>query len=71
MRAAALCFACDAPAPSHPAGLRAPCWCRASQVIRCSDGVQVDIPSLWGLNERAVVVWARTFGWWVASVVGI
>ncbi|KAI8472676.1 MAG: seleno protein U [Monoraphidium minutum] len=32
------------------------------QVIHCSDGARVDIPSLWGPQERAVVVWARTFG---------
>jgi hypothetical protein len=41
-------------------------------VIRCSDGARLDIPSLWAPSERAVVVWARTFGcpfcWWVLRV---
>lgn len=32
------------------------------QVIRCSDGAKLDITGLWGPAERAVVVWARTFG---------
>lgn len=33
-----------------------------AQVIRCDDGSLTDIPALWGARERAVVVWARTFG---------
>lgn len=36
---------------------------RGVQVIRCDDGARVDLPSLWASSgERAVVVWARTFG---------
>lgn len=32
------------------------------QVIRSSDGAKLDIPSLWGPNERAVVAFARSMG---------
>jgi hypothetical protein len=34
----------------------------AVQVIRSSDAAEVDIPSLWGPNEKAVVAFARSFG---------
>lgn len=32
------------------------------QVFRSSDGAQVDLPSQWGPNEKAVVAFGRSFG---------
>lgn len=48
--------------PQACGGTREPAAPTRAQVTRCSDGARLDIPSLWGPGERAVVVWARTFG---------
>ena len=35
---------------------------RGVKLIRSSDGALVDLPSLWGPGERAVVAFARSMG---------
>lgn len=35
---------------------------KGKTVYRSSDGAAVDIPSLWGPDERAVVAFGRSFG---------
>jgi len=50
-----------APAPAQQAA-NAYDRLKGIELIRCSDGARVEIPSLWDATERSVVVWARTFG---------